>query len=370
MTGVVIGGVLLMLLLGGLLFMYVSPQFGMPPTDKQKATYKSFDYFKDGRFTNMMPTTMDLGFKSMIELSGEYWNSRKVQKSPGQELPLVKADSVQLANLPRNETTLMWFGHSAFLLNIEGKKILIDPMLGDSPSPVSFIGTKRFSPELPISAEKLPPIDAVVFSHDHYDHLDYGTIQKLKDKTGKFYVPLGLEVHLSSWGVPEEKIVPMHWWEERELDGIKFVCTPARHFSGRGLTDRNATLWSSWVISGQNENIYFSGDGGYGPHFKEVGTKYGPFDFAMVECGQYNEKWKDIHMMPEETVQAAMDVRAKRFMPIHWGAFTLALHSWTDPIERAVKKAEESGIPISTPVIGERILISSGDFPDSKWWKF
>jgi L-ascorbate metabolism protein UlaG (beta-lactamase superfamily) len=239
-------------------------------------------------------------------------------------------------------------------------------MLGVSPSPVSFI-SKRFPYERAIDLESLPDIDAIVISHDHYDHLDYPTIKILKDRVGRFFTPLGVGSHLMRWGVDEISITELDWWESSKIGGIQLIATPARHFSGRGTGDRNKTQWASWVFKGQDHRIYFSGDGGYANHFKAIGEKYGPFDFAMIECGQYNEKWKAIHMMPEESVQACIDVQGRVMMPIHWGAFNLALHTWTDPVVRARAEASKKGVVMSTPLIGQRFSIHH-DIPAEKWW--
>ncbi|MEL6650741.1 MAG: MBL fold metallo-hydrolase [Bacteroidota bacterium] len=290
-------------------------------------------------------------------------------RQPGEPQPIESITSETLAQNPDSVTRVSWFGHSAFLLQIDGVNLLLDPMLGKTPSPHPWMGTKRYTDQLPINIEDLPHIDAVLISHDHYDHLDYESIVKLRDKVDAFFVPLGVGAHFVRWGVPEEKITEHNWWEESQFEGLTLACTPARHFSGRGLTDRMTTLWSSWVIIGQQDTIYFSGDSSYGPHFKEIGEKYGPFDFAMMECGQYNKMWKDVHMMPEETAQAGVDVKAKLLMPIHWGAFTLALHSWTDPIERVSKKAKELGLTITTPKIGEPIFLRKESFPTEPWWE-
>lgn len=181
-------------------------------------------------------------------------------------------------------------------------------------------------------------------------------------------MPLGVGAHFRKWGVQDKHIHELDWWDDIVLDSLRFTCAPARHFSGRGFGDRAATLWASWIIESPDKKIYFSGDSGYGPHFKEIGERFGGFDFAMMECGQYNEKWHAIHMMPEETVQAAIDVRAEMTMPIHWAAFTLSLHSWTDPVERALKKADELNVPFCTPQIGEPVIIGH-HHPASKWWR-
>ncbi|MEH7308140.1 MBL fold metallo-hydrolase [Neobacillus drentensis] len=268
-----------------------------------------------------------------------------------------------------SQPKITWFGHSALLLELEEKRILLDPMFGGAPTPFPIFGIKRYSKGLPFIIEDLPTIDIVIISHDHYDHLDYGTIRKIKEKVKQFIVPLGVGSHLEKWGVHPAIIKELDWWDELDHEGLKFAATPARHFSGRSLTDRDATLWCSWVIESENTKIFFSGDSGYGPHFKEIGEKYGPFNLTLMECGQYDHRWAAIHMTPEETVQAHLDVKGEMMIPIHWGAFTLALHDWTDPIERVTNAAEKQNIDISTPKIGETIFISSEEYPRNMWWR-
>lgn len=350
------------------LFLYISPVVGGNPSKQKVARYEKLAYYEDGKFNNLVPTSMNMDFGKALKMLPEFFKDDPARR-PEFELPLVRQDSLALVDTT-HPTRLIWFGHSAFLLQMEGKTILIDPMFGEVPAPNPLLGKKRFSKELPISIEKLPQIDFMIISHDHYDHLDYESIQKLKRKTKAFYVPLGVGSHFEAWGVAPEAIHEMAWWEETEAQGIKLAFTPARHFSGRGLTNRFSTLWGSWVIQGKEDTIFFSGDSGYGPHFKEIGEKYGPFNFAMMECGQYNERWKEIHMMPEETAQAAKDIQADVFMPIHWGAFTLAMHSWTDPIERVLVKAGEIHQPIYIPEIGESVELDKKPVPgaQTQWW--
>ncbi|MDW7695325.1 MBL fold metallo-hydrolase [Flammeovirgaceae bacterium SG7u.111] len=366
--GAIVGILLLLLAVIGGLFVNISPEFGGEHNEERIKIYSESGHYKEGKFENLIPTSMDMDFFGFIGVMGEFIKGNPTRQPKG-DIPVNKMDSISLVNSPKSLTRIYWFGHSAFLLEIEGKNILIDPMLGETPSPVPFMGAKRYSRSLPIEIEKLPKIDAVILSHDHYDHLDYGSILKLKAKVSEFYMPLGVGAHLKEWGVDEEKIHELNWWDTISLDSLAFTCAPSRHFSGRGLTDRFTTLWGSWIIQSPTQTIYFSGDGGYGPHFKEIGEKYGPFDFAMMECGQYNKQWANIHMMPEETAQASVDLQAKMMMPIHWGAFTLALHSWTDPIERVSVKAKELGMPMTTPQIGEPIILNENIFPNSKWWK-
>jgi L-ascorbate metabolism protein UlaG (beta-lactamase superfamily) len=320
---------------------------------------------KKDKFYNEIPTFMDTRLRTTISILRDFIKGNPNGK-PSSPIPMDSFDPILHQG---DQTKVTWMGHSALLLEMDGKIILLDPMFGSSPSPVPLFGSKRYSGRIPFEMEDLPPIDAVIYSHDHYDHLDYSSVKKLKDKVGKFYVPLGVGSHLVRWGVDQRKIQEFNWWDECEFDGLTLACTPARHFSGRSLWGRDTTLWCSWVIRSKHINIFFSGDSGYGPHFEKIGNKYGPFDLVLMECGQYDERWSAIHMMPEETVQAHLDVKGKMLIPIHWGAFTLALHDWTDPIERITKAAKEQGVTISTPKIGETVIVGSADFPASAWWR-
>ncbi|MCP3928897.1 MAG: hypothetical protein GY705_07340 [Bacteroidetes bacterium] len=364
MTGISIAVIFGLIIIIGILFMNCSPQFGKSVTNEKIEEYAKLGNFKNGKFINLNLSPMGINYWKLIkELT-----KNEPNRNPSKDILVEKIDSTTIENHNADITQLTWFGHSTFLLEIDGKKILIDPMLSRTPSPISFLGAKRYSNSIPIEIEKLPFIDIVILSHDHYDHLDYKTIKQIKNKVGRFYTPLGVGNHLKHWEVGEEKITELNWWENIEFDSIRFVCTPARHFSGRGLFDRATTLWCSWVIKGTKDNIYFSGDSGYDIHFKEIGEKYGPFDISLMECGQYNENWKLLHMMPEETVQASLDLKSKLTLPIHWGGFTLAFHDWTDPIERVMIKANELNMKITTPKIGETVILGNENFPSEKWW--
>lgn len=357
-------GLVLLIVLIGAIFVNTSPQFGGKPSDESFAKMKlSPNYNGDGTFKNLELTLASTGMK-FSTIPKFFTNGDN--KVPANELPSKKLTKSYFENEPK-QPRITWFGHSTLFVEMEGMNIFIDPMLGNVPAPHPLLGNKRFNKELPISIENLPEIDVVLISHDHYDHLDYGSIQQLKENVNRFYVPLGIKAHLTEWGVDAAKITEFDWWENSSLNGIEFTATPARHFSGRGFT-RNNTLWCSWVLKSENNAIFFSGDSGYGKHFKEIGEKYGPFDFAMMECGQYNEQWAHIHMMPEESVQASIDVKAKVMMPIHWGAFKLALHTWDDPIVRATKKATALNVQISTPKIGEAVVVNGATYPSEKWW--
>jgi L-ascorbate metabolism protein UlaG (beta-lactamase superfamily) len=343
-----------------------NPALGGKKSQESLRRIKNSKNFSNGKFNNQISTPMDMNVKDSIKLIRQMIKGNPLSKPKGG----ITAVSLDPHFMQENkEAQITWFGHSAFLLKVNGLTLLLDPMFGRSPSPFPIFGPKRYSSKLPIEIEELPTIDAVIFSHDHYDHLDYGSVLKLKAKVKQFIVPLGVACHLERWGV-DPKIIQEHdWWDEFAFRGLTLASTPARHFSGRGLGGRDTSLWCSWVILSEQTRIFFSGDSGYGPHFKEIGNKYGPFDLTLMECGQYNERWAGIHMMPEETVQAHLDVKGKLMIPIHWGAFTLALHSWTDPVERAVKAAKQLNTAIATPRIGEIVSIGSAVYPNSVWWK-
>ena len=350
------------------LFVNLSPQMGGKASLLDIENYKKSHHFKEGVFVNQITTSMDMGFSDGMVTMWEFIRGVKNSR-PNVEPPLNQVDSLFLEQ-KKQEDKLIWFGHSAFLLQLEGQNILLDPMLGDVPAPHPALGQNRYNKKLPIEIAQLPQIDAVVLSHDHYDHLDYGSIMKLKEKTKVYYVPLGVGKHLKAWGIKAIQIHEMDWWDELQLGDLTIALTPSRHFSGRGLNDRFSTLWGSFVIKSNKQAFYFSGDGGYGPHFKEIGDKFGPFDLALVECGQYNEKWADIHMLPEESAQAGIDLNAKFVMPIHWGAFTLSLHTWLDPVQRILKKAEELNLPIITPELGEVVhLAHDMALYKDRWWQ-
>lgn len=354
--------ILILLTIGIFIFVRTSPQFGRPPAGEHLQRIAQSPNHVDGAFENLIETSMGSFGEMMATMPDMFFGK---DQSPTDSLP-VKFGPEEEA--PDSICRITWYGHSAFLIEFDDKRVLIDPMLGPVAAPISF-GSKRFPYKEPIPMDELTDIDAVILSHDHYDHLDYPSIMKLKDRVGHFYTALGVGAHLMYWGIEEERITELDWWESASFDSISLTACPARHFSGRGITDRNKTQWASWVIKSPDHNIYFSGDGGYGPHFKEIGDRFGPFDFAMLECGQYNEAWEAIHMMPEQTVSAGKDVKAKLSMPIHWGAFKLAAHSWTDPIDRFKQEAIAQKLPYVHPFIGESFVLGE-DFPRHEWWKF
>ena len=344
------------------------PSFGGDLTKERQELYTDSEQFKEGKFLNTNTAIpKDFSFSELLKISKKFFFEKVPNGRPKADLEVSKLSKDEVTNYS-GPSRMVWYGHSAFLLQTQKLNILIDPMFGQVAAPMGFLGDKRFNTAMPLTIDELPFIDAVIISHDHYDHLDYESIKKLKAKVGHFYVPLGVGMHLEAWDIPKAAITEMDWWEATTFKGLQLVCTPAQHFSGRKFGKNQTTLWASWVIKTTEENIYFSGDSGYAPHFKEIGERYGPFDIALMECGQYNQMWAEIHMMPEETALAGVDVKAKTIMPIHWAGFKLALHSWTDPIERVTAKAEELELPMITPQIGEPFIVNSQKTNKVEWW--
>lgn len=343
------------------LYIALAPQFGKKPFGSHLLKLKKSRQYRIDCFDNTPHADPVFTMKGIWDILSHIREARALRRPQG------KLPSSRIPFDRQSGAHLTWFGHSTFLYEVDGKKILIDPMLGTYASPIpGFI--KRYPYDLPSSAEHLPHLDAIIISHDHYDHLDYGTILKLKDKVDRFFTPLGVGSHLVHWGVPKSKITELDWWESANMDQLTIHATPSQHFSGRSLTDRKKTLWASWVIQSSTAKIFFGGDSGYFKGFSEIGEKLGPFDLTLLDSGQYNEHWKEVHMTPEESVQAHQDLRGVVFMPIHWSAFTLSFHAWTDPAERAVSMAEIHGITMVTPKIGERFDVLV-DRPEEKWWR-
>lgn len=337
--------------------------FGKLPSGKRLERIEKSPHFKDGSFQNLEKTDMMAPDASYMSILWKYFNADSVLE-PVMPLPTIHTD---LKTLPE-EPVMIWFGHSTYLLSIGGKKILVDPVFSERPSPVQYAGSKSFLGTMAYTPADFPDLDLVIITHDHYDHLDYATVQQLNDRTKLFCTALGVGTHLAHWGVPEDRIREFDWWEgDTVLPGITITATPARHFSGRGFR-RNKTLWASYVLKVAGKTIFIGGDSGYDASFKNIGEKFGPFDIAMVECGQYNVQWPFIHMMPEQTVQAAVDLHTQVLMPVHWGKFRLSLHPWKEPIERAITHAEKLNVKVTTPRIGEVILLD-GKLPEDKWWE-
>ncbi|KEQ28873.1 beta-lactamase [Pedobacter antarcticus 4BY] len=336
------------------------PVFGSLPRGKRLELIKSKFYYKDGSLKNLSDTPVKPENVSYFQLLSALLKKNPLRRPPA-PLPVLKPDFTS-----SSQTRITWFGHSSYLLQISGLNVLVDPVFSPRTSPFSFIGSLNYAGTEQLRLEDLPDIDILLITHDHYDHLDYQSVLKLSGKTKYFLTSLGVGAHLQHWGIPESKITEMAWYETTTLSGLQFTACPARHFTGR-LFKRNQTLWCSFVVQSSDKRIFLGGDSGYDTHFKEIGERFGSFDLAILECGQYNVYWPFIHMFPEQTVQAAIDLNAKALLPVHWSKFSLALHDWNDPVIRAVKAAADVQLPIATPHLGETITI--GDpYPVKQWW--
>ncbi|PAK51124.1 MBL fold metallo-hydrolase [Paenibacillus sp. 7541] len=353
--------------IAAMLLMLFIPAFGRRPDRETQLRIKGSVHYKNNKFVNDIPTSTRMSMLNQLSVLWDFARGKPADGRPSSPIELVMTDIENTKPLS-DFNQAIWFGHSSVLIDLDGERLLFDPMFGRSPFPFPKLGSKRFNDNLPIDVKNMPAIDAVFLSHDHYDHLDYYSIQHLKDKVGHFFVPLGVAGHLERWGVPRSNITQMDWWEELEWEGLKIVCTPARHVSGRSFLHKNRTLWCSWSIIGLSGSVFFSGDSGYGPHFRQIGEKYGPFQLTLVECGQYDERWPDLHMYPEESVQAHMDLRGELMLPIHWAAFQLAPHGWLDPIHRVMIAAKKQSITITVPRMGESVSLQGDNYPVNEWW--
>ena len=349
--------------IGIYIFLQTAP-FGNPPSNARLERIKKSPNYKDGTFQNLSPTPVMADDASYIDMIRQQF-SKDSAREPAVSIPSIKRD---LLVVPSEHPVITWFGHSTYLIQTAGKTILIDPVFCTSTSPVQFVGNKKYPGTEVYSPADFPAINYLILTHDHYDHLDYQTTLDMKSKVSSYYMPLGVGSHLESWGIDTAKIHELDWWQEIDLEpGYKLVCLPARHFSGRSVTDRGKTLWASYLLITPTHKIYIGGDSGYDTHFKQISDKYGAVDIAFLESGQYNAYWPYIHMMPEQTVQASKDLQAKVLLPVHWGKYTLALHPWDEPIKRLTLEAHKQHVTVATPRIGEPVILDS-IMPHSTWW--
>jgi L-ascorbate metabolism protein UlaG (beta-lactamase superfamily) len=320
--------------------------------------------YTDGKF-NDMGTTLNMSFTEFVTTTWDFLFADN-QRTPDAGLPLKPVDLSHINNVESDRLNVTWLGHSSLMINIDGYKILTDPVFEKR---ISVLGPTRFNGDVPLDIEEVPDVDAVIISHNHYDHLNKYSVQRLIDKSNKFIVPLNVSALLVDCGVPRDNIVELDWWQERRLDqNLMISSTPAQHFSGRGLFDRNATLWASWVIQTPFHRVFFSGDSGYFGGFKQIGDKYGPFDMTFIECGAYGKGWPKVHMFPEQTVQAHQDLKGNVLHPIHWGTFNLALHPWYEPMVRLSAAADSKNVMIATPMVGETTVYGS-NVRSARWWE-
>ncbi|MDT5032080.1 MAG: hypothetical protein QOC94_2251 [Actinoplanes sp.] len=336
-----------------------SRKIGAKAEGERGARYQRSPQFSAGKFRNTLPSVM-VGATSAPKLLAAALTDRD-RRHPHAPIPLMTPET------GGDGLYVTWYGHSSALIEIEGRRVLIDPVWSERCSPSHLTGPKRLH-EPPVALRELPPIDAILISHDHYDHLDMATIRNLVDlQAAPFLVPLGVGAHLERWGVPATRIIELDWDERSTVAGIEFIATAARHFSGRGLS-RDETLWSSWVIAGPTRKAFYSGDTGYFPGFARIGAEHGPFDVTLVQVGAYGDAWPDIHMVPEDGVATHVDVRGGLMVPVHWATFNLALHDWSEPADRTWSEAKVRDVSLAIPRPGERVDVDNPPSVDG-WWQ-
>lgn len=338
------------------------PQFGKNPDGERLEKIKLSPNFKNGEFQNITHTEFNIGFRKVfIEL---LFNKSKNTR-PSFKVPVVETD---LDALDKDDNFFIWFGHSSYLLKINNNTFLVDPVLSSYASPVFFINrafkaTKHYSPH------DIPSINYLLITHDHYDHLDYKTVMALKDKVDTIICPLGVGSYFEKWGFKKEIIIELDWNQSISISNQSSIhAVTARHFSGRGFK-RNKTLWASYILKTPDKMVFIGSDGGYGSHYKEISNKFGEFDLVFLENGQYNKLWPNYHAFPEENAQIALDLKAKKIMPIHWGKFSLSTHSWDEPIKRLIAIGDSLNLPIITPKIGEIVYFNDSSHNFTRWWE-
>ena len=351
-------GVLILLLIG-----CVGRNMGKLPTRAEYEKFAGLDNFADGKFQNnelvTMPNVQNDKKHGSFNMLRFLFGS---ENAPASEIPLHKltrADFVSAAA----DFAFYWLGHSSMIFELDGKRILIDPVFGNA-APIPW-AVGRYTPP-PLSLQELPEVDLVLLTHDHYDHLEYDFIDFIKERKVEYVVPLGVGGRLRRWGVDAERITELNWEDEVTFNTITITSVVSRHFSGRTLNDRNTTLWNNFIIAGRDKKIFFGSDGGYGQHFKRLGAKYGPFDLVCLEIDAWNERWPYSHLFPTQVKLAFNDLHGKKLLPIHWGVFDLAVHPWKESIHQVYSEALENNIPILTPLMGERTTLESVTYP---WWQ-
>lgn len=334
------------------------------PSARRLERIRNSPNFRDGKFQNLHLTPDLTEGHNLWEVSYEFLFKRKPDRVPQRPIPVVVTD---LKQLPAEADVLVWFGHSSYFFRVDGKSFLVDPVFSGNASPVPG-SNKAFTGSNTYKVADLPPIDVLLITHDHYDHLDFHTVMQLRPLVREVICGLGVGAHLEYWGYAPEQITELDW-QEQVVPGKDFLltATPARHFSGRGL-QRNRSLWLSFVLQTPTMKLFLGGDSGYDTHFADIGALYGPFDLAILENGQYDPKWKYIHMQPEEVLQAAIDLKAQKLLPVHSAKFAMANHCWDEPLTRISSLDNGIGIPLLTPMIGEAVYLKQ-DQVFRQWWK-
>jgi L-ascorbate metabolism protein UlaG (beta-lactamase superfamily) len=339
------------------------PQFGKAPEGARLARMLQSPNYRNGAFQNRNHTPDLAEGVSYYKVIKDFIFGKSKRAAPATVLPGEKTD---LKNLNPDEDIIVWFGHSSYFMQIGGKRILVDPVFSGNASPLSFT-TRSFNGADIYTVDDMPAIDFLFISHDHYDHLDYKTIKELQPKVKLVITGLGVGAHLEYWGYDTAQVKEMDWNEQLDLgNGFEVNTVSARHFSGR-VFKRNGTLWTSFVFTTPFGRLFLGGDSGYDTHFAEIGEKFGPFDLVILENGQYNESWKYIHMMPEQVVQAAIDLKADKLFPVHWSKFTLSLHDWDEPINRVLKESYKRNMPVMHPRIGQAVNLAD-TLSHDRWW--
>ncbi len=340
------------------------PAMGAIPAGERKARIEASPSFHGGKARNSVVRPMSAEGQSMAG-TGLRWLTHREQRRPSLPIPVHPPDPATLrAEGQRLRAT--WLGHSTVLLEIDGHLLITDPAFGPRAAPVSWAGPRRFQ-EVPLDIDQLPPLDAVILSHDHYDHLDHGTIVALAKTGVRFLAPLGVGAHLESWGVEPARITELDWWEDTKVGDLRLVCTPAHHFSGRSLADRDRTLWASWAVLGPKHRAWFSGDTGPLDDAEDIAQRYGPFDLAMIEIGAYDPAWAAVHLGPDAALELHRQLGGRALLPIHWGTFELALHAWDQPIVRLLELAGDQGTDLLVPLPGQTIVPGASYIAD--FWR-
>lgn len=336
---------------------------GAVPSGARRAAMEASPRWRGDRFENPLPRAPMPFWESLVT-----WARGAANTRPDGPVPIVTRSGRDFSSPPASGLRITWLGHSTSLVEIDGARFLLDPMWGERASPFRWVGPRRFHPP-PLPLSELPPVDAVVISHDHYDHLDHGTVVALRDRVPLWVVPLGVGAHLERWGVPDARIVERDWWGEVVVGGVRVVATPARHFSGRSvlMLRQDQTLWAGWVLAGPSRRVYYSGDTAMFPGFADIGARLGPFDAVLLDTGAYHRLWADVHLGPEQAVAARQAIGSGLFVPVHWGTFDLAIHSWTEPVERVLAAAAAARIPVAVPRPGESVEPAEPPAV-TRWW--
>ena len=336
------------------LFFYAYARMGALPGKAQVAEFEKLANFRDGRFANDEPARLAAGPREMSKVVFRLFG--RSANAPDAEIPQVKLGRGSFSDKPGGDS-LIWLGHSMLIFELGGTRFITDPVFGNA-APVPF-AVMRYC-ESPLARKDLPPLDFVLVSHDHYDHLEYETVRHFKDGGARFVVPLGVGARLTGWGIAPERVTELNWGDSAQVGGVRITAAKARHFSGRSPFDRDKTLWASYIIESGGKKVFFGADSGYGKHFKEIGDAHGPFDLVMLEADAWNERWPNNHMFPDEAVPALKDLRGRALMPIHWGVFDLAMHPWDESARLVRENAERAGVPLFSPLMGERVPLFEG----------